>query len=42
MVGEKEKQTEREKKEIERRWSERNPLNGEHVNIRPVGVWRGV
>lgn len=41
VVGEKEKETEGKKK-TDRRWKEHNPLNSEHVNIRPIGVWRGV
>lgn len=32
----------KEKKKSDRRWMAHNPLNIEHVNIRPVGVWRGV
>lgn len=44
MVGERERKKlkEKKKKESDGRWKECNPLGSEHVNIRPVGVWRVV
>lgn len=38
----KKKEKVKEEKKIDGRWKAHNPLNSEHVNIRPVGVWRGV